>query len=358
MSPGKRSFDFAHEAPKTFDKVPLGAAVDARAKATTNPNPVPVGHPDRGIGCAPELMHFALLHTAMGDTIACLPALIYSARKNPRTRHVVFAGDYMQPFVARALKERGHFQVHPLSKLGKGQETGGLVAVSSARGNVTPIREHLTRYAFTALLDRGPDTDADLEYPQVAPAMSPKSLGVHGDYVAIACNYTSALRAMRQDTLDAICGFLVKRGIQPVLLGASSQDTGVNVPHHVFSTLVAPEGVRDLRNKTSVLAAHAILNGARAVVGMDSGLMHLAATTMVPIVCGFTNASPRARVPYRPEGAEWYSIRPPESLACRGCMTEWDHSYLHDYLSCWHGDAACVDMLPTAGFIDGLVGLL
>lgn len=93
------------------------------------------------------------------------------------------------------------------------------------------------------------------------------------------------------------------RNIHIIAVGKSSHESGfhdikkdmIQLPSHFKNS----NRFYDLRNQTSLKQTHAILSQAKAVVSMDSGIIHLAATTEVNILQLGSSIHPAYRKVYR-----------------------------------------------------------
>ena len=118
---------------------------------------------------------------------------------------------------------------------------------------------------------------------------------------------------------------VAERGVRLVLLGdaaaagfAAAMRQGSASPWR--ETLAGPAGIIDLCGRTSVAEAATLLRGARAFVGNDSGLMHLAGALGVPTVGLFGSTNPAWTAPLGPRtrvlAAEGFSCRPCYRRTC------------------------------------------
>jgi hypothetical protein len=91
---------------------------------------------------------------------------------------------------------------------------------------------------------------------------------------------------------------LNERGINVVSIGKDSSETGFfNVQKPVFNFQI--EKGLNLMNKTSISDCWHLMINSSAFVTMDSGLLHLAGTTDVPIIHLGSSIKPEFRIPYR-----------------------------------------------------------
>jgi hypothetical protein len=88
------------------------------------------------------------------------------------------------------------------------------------------------------------------------------------------------------------------KGYDVVSIGKDSSETGFfNVQKPVFNFEIK-KGL-NLMNKTSISDCWYLMQSASAFVTMDSGLLHLAGTTNVPIIHLGSSIKPEFRIPYR-----------------------------------------------------------
>ena len=96
------------------------------------------------------------------------------------------------------------------------------------------------------------------------------------------------------------------------------------------------------------------MDSAIAVVGADTGLIHLAACTDVPIICGYTTVDPDLRMPYRHNELGWNltPITPPKS-DCRYCSSSLFLNNVN-FNECLQKEYQCIDSLSAEAFINEL----
>jgi hypothetical protein len=95
-------------------------------------------------------------------------------------------------------------------------------------------------------------------------------------------------------------------GYSVVSVGKDSSEKGFfNVEKPVFNFEI--EKGLNLMNKTSISDCWNLMQKAEAFVTMDSGLLHLAGTTNVPIIHLGSSIKPEFRIPYRNGGSQHWS---------------------------------------------------
>lgn len=150
-------------------------------------------------------------------------------------------------------------------------------------------------------------------------------------------------RSMSPELAQAIIDRLIYHGITPVILGkrALAKDYEARPVDGADTSQCL-----DLREQTTLLEAAAIIKRARFIVGMDSGLMHLARTVDAPALWIFTSVNPKYRL--IAGGSKQIVYIPPESLECRFC--ESNMRFLppgSDTRRCLYRDYKCLDIDPN-----------
>lgn len=180
--------------------------------------------------------------------------------------------------------------------------------------------------------------------PQEASALTPKR------YVVVTTGVTTDTRRTEAKHWNPIIEHVVARGLTPVFLGKSVVETGnaANI-HTQYHKDVRYDLGLDLRDKTTLMQAAAIMSRAACVVGLDNGLLHLAGTTEVPIVFGYTLASPEHREPLRPKGRTYNVLLEKGELGCYHCQSRVNFIVGYNFRQCFYSDLACIDLLFNNG---------
>lgn len=311
-------------------------------------------------------VNFILSHSALGDMISSLPAIIYARKTNTLDIGMtVWLPEHQIPLVEHLIGGVGlrFMPLHTFKQkvdAGSADLAGPGVINAVFHNTMTRNKIDMVDFAHLTLLDRMPMNDAERCYPHWAP-LGP--CPVNAPYVVIPVGATSGTRDFLPPVLEPILRWLVENGYLPVILGKSETNVkvvGSDVPLKVtdhFDQL--PEDLRevclDMRDKTTLLEARDWCGHARAVVGLDGGTLHLAGTTDVPIVYGITHVLPEHRPIVRYNERNW-ELRhvTPRNLACAGCQSRWTLMFKHDFRNCAYGDFKCVSALHPDDFIDAL----
>jgi len=136
------------------------------------------------------------------------------------------------------------------------------------------------------------------------------SLGLE-DYVVLAPGANCACKRLSVDSFAALGTRLVAAGITPVILGAGPVDQALagQIRERV-------PGSVDLTNQGGLALSAAWIAGAKALVGMDSGLAHIAAGCGTPTLAIFGPTRPRHSAPWGPR----VRTARKEGLPCLECM--------------------------------------
>lgn len=211
----------------------------------------------------------------------------------------------------------------------------------------TPKHMHLGQFASLKFLDMllpqkhlyyVPLVDVDVSH-----------LGDFKDTVVFVTSYRDLTRAWYAEYLLDTARFVEQKGYTPVFIGK----TDMNLDTHLVPKTSLPASLNfglDLRNRTTIEELAAIMRRAKAVVGLDSGPIHLAGTTDVPIVCGYTSILAEHRIPIRPKGT---TVAVAPSITCIGCESNWQ-SHFHNFEECYLKHVDCCRKMTPDLFIPHL----
>lgn len=149
---------------------------------------------------------------------------------------------------------------------------------------------------------------------------------IDGEYAVIHMRYDSgASRNIPQYYWQAIvANFLSNTKLKLVQVGAKTE--------HGFQY---GDRLVDLRGKLSLHELQNIIDKSKLYVGADSGTLHVAATTTVPIIAMFTSAHHELRKPLgRGEGTFFEALTP--DIDCYGCQSR--HAPPITRVICFKGD--------------------
>lgn len=292
-----------------------------------------------------------------GDRIAQMPAIIY-ALKNFDIAISLYCPKYFMPLADHFLRNfDNRVEVKDLAETA-GMKTAEVVFHSNT---ITTLRRHLVDYAFDIMNDNSTDVPLEAKnYPRLRlDEIDTVKFNLPVDYVVLTPGYTALVRKLPAETWADIASYITFKGISVVWLGAKTGTIGGGLAPNSKFDIVTPEtGDIDLRDATTLLEAGKIMSLSRAVVGIDNGLLHLAATSDVPIVAGYSSVAPHTRLPYRKGHLGWNCAVVEPTSACKYIQTRSHYNYSVDYRECVCGTNACVNTLTADKFIEPLERLL
>lgn len=318
------------------------------------PHPVPSFVTlDRWVTCGPEHgmrpgtkvqvtpVNYVLTAAGVGDYIYYAAALLWLARNQPWTLGKIHCCNFMVPFL--------RYFFTPYGWLVEGADDGNSLnaemllrapnmeidGVNRFPQLLTPIHTHLLDLAFAYFCDRPTaPPDAYLPYLTFPPEKAhPAVHKLRGKYVVFTPGVMTPSRETSGRHWNPVIAHVVAKGLTPVFLGRRLIAKGLQATF--------PEDIRydlglDLRDQTMLLEAAATMQHARCVVGLDNGLLHLAACTSASIIFGYNIAGPEHRRPRRNWGRLLDIILTKQELACAHCQSNMNLSGTHSYHNCYY----------------------
>lgn len=198
----------------------------------------------------------------------------------------------------------------------------------------TTLGTHLVDYAFNILMDRNNIDMKDKSYPRV---LGEPDFLIDRPYIVLTPGFTAQNRALPGNTWNYIAQEIEKLGYLPVWVGKG--DVYHDLKGRFDGSVDYGKGL-DLRDKTSLVEAARIMGKASCVVGLDNGLLHLAACTDVPLVAGYSSVEPLIRLPIR-EGKLGHNVVYIEPDTCKACESKVRFEYDVDFKYCYFADYRC-----------------
>lgn len=160
-----------------------------------------------------------------------------------------------------------------------------------------------------------------LDYPKEQ--LPQKIRKLDGKYVVFTCGGTTPIRTMTGAHLNPLIAYVKELGLEPVFLGKRDMLGTGKVSTQFSDDTNYSDGI-DLRDQTNLKAAACIMQYAACTVGLDGGLLHLAALMLNSrIVFGYNITSIEHRVPRRTHGRTVNVTLTKEELPCIGCQSQW-----------------------------------
>lgn len=294
---------------------------------------------------------FMIHNGGMGDFICWTSALIWVSKNYNFINGHIIAPGWFVPFLNNIFKDKKNWFVHADTIPEKFQD-----GYAIKRAPIHPINAtmmHLVELGFLYYAGVSPVPEGAEKYPildleniHVGKDIIEELAG--RDFIVMTPGATAQTRAMPAKHFNGIKEHIIKRGLTPVFLGTRTMEKGKRKIS--FDEGYDFSGGIDLVNRTTILQAAKIMSWAKCVVGIDNGLLHLAATTEVPIVFGYTIAGPAHRRPLRDSNklVEVYCGR--DELKCTFCQEKLRFFYDHDFENCVYKDNKCTELLTAESF--------
>jgi ADP-heptose:LPS heptosyltransferase len=292
---------------------------------------------------------------ALGDMICWLSSIKFVAEQyNYVAGHLIVPSWFME-VAANVMREYPHWRIHS--------------DVPERFNSGTPMQEQLQNPAnatmmhlldigaiYFAGVDRLPGeyrqyveldlTEVALKKELVHRRLTPSEPIKYAVLTPIA---ESSNRKMTADAFNAICDHLSKLGITPVFLGKTemaSRELSIDPKYDLT------KGV-NLIDKTTLLEAARVMEDALFVLGIDNGLLHLAGTTDVPIIYGYTLAGPDQRRILRKYGHTMEVYADKGKLPCLFCQEHVRFFFGHNFKECVYKEnvPSCVKALNAETWI-------
>jgi hypothetical protein len=298
-----------------------------------------------------QTVNFIFMQGGLGDAVAALPVLKYVQNKYTWITPLIWMPDFMVDFSKELLPE---MQIKGYSDMKKHYDQRKPTKTTQWDGIVSPMKIHCTDYAFLKLCDEIPSIE-EKNFLQLDPD---NSYGLQTelpkDYIVLTTGFTAEVREFPAATVNAIAQWCADNSIEVVWLGKKATGTGGSyVIKGAFNQQIDYTKGLDLIDKTTLLQAAYVMGKAKAVLGVDNGLLHVAGCTDTNIIGGFTTVSPEIRIPVRNNelAYKYYTVTPEPELGCRFCQQKTNFLYNHDYKFCMYNDKLCVSDMTAEKFI-------
>lgn len=285
-------------------------------------------------------MNFVIGQGGLGDYIGYMSAIKFIAENCPNVLGHLYCIKWFMEIAENILAPYEKWTVHETKELTKKhlakRPTFGPSPIPIGRHGA-----HAVDLGFIYYLNQNtaqPDYDC---YPELDLSVLAELALPEKDFVVMTPVSSNEPKTMRAVTFNGIKDWLIEKGIVPIFLGQPSFREGkVSInPDFDFS------GGISLLGETTLLACAGIMSRAKAVVGLDNGLLHLAATTEVPILYGYTISSPEHTRPRRKKGKTHDIYPDPQTLSCTFCQSNMRLFANHDFRYCLYGDTKCLDVI-------------
>lgn len=314
---------------------------------------------DTGFKPQPKTVNCILMNGGVGDHIASLVAANYILKNYPWIKLLIWVPDFLLEFSKNVLPKKAI--VNNYSSMKYKYDPEEITKTTEWDGVISPMKIHCLDYAFLKLCDEIPDIE-HMNYLKVnLSKVHLSKFKLPEKYIVITTGYTAAVREFRAESVNKIAKYAKQKGYEIIFLGQTSTKTGSShTIVGVFDENIDFSIGLNLIDKTSLLEAAKIMSKAKAVIGVDNGLLHVAGCTDVAIVGGFTTVSPDLRMPVRNNELGWnyFPVMPDASLACSYCQSQTNFLYGHDYKTCMYKDNLCTYQMASEKFIKELEKIL
>lgn len=287
-----------------------------------------------------RIVNFLVISGGIGDYICYFQGIRWVAATYPHIIGRIYVSEHMLELTQQFFKEFPRWEVRDRAIINE--------AFLKARPTFAPLLQpinatgaHPLDLGFIYYANVNPPPKDWNEYPRID-LSALEGLKCEKPYAVMTPGATTENRTMRAEAFNGIKDHLIARGITPIFLG-KKQITDVRQIR--YESGYNFEGGLDLREQTSLLQAAGIMSKATLVVGLDNGLLHLAACTDVPIIFGYNIASPEHRRPRRKVGDIWEIYPDVKELPCTFCQSRMRYMFDHDFALCLYKDNACLDAL-------------
>jgi hypothetical protein len=302
-----------------------------------------------------SMMRQGQITAALGDMICWMPAIEYVAENYNFVLGHLMVPPFFHEIAANIMRKYPHWRVH--TKLPERLADGAPLKLPMDHPiNATGM--HLIDLGFVYFTGINPVPEGAKLYSRLdlEDVAMPKELEDIGAYVVMTPGASAVTRTMLPSVFNAITKHLQSKGITPVFLGDREMyNRKIGFDERYDLTV----GV-DLIGKTTLLQAAKIMEFARMVMGIDNGLLHLAALTDVTILYGYTMTGPEQRRVYREHGhtVELYANK--KDVPCLFCQERVRFFIDHHFTNCIYkeNEPACVKALNAESWIANIDAVL
>lgn len=311
------------------------------------------------------LQKFAIIysHGGIGDYIQFTQAIIYNLKTYKWLTGEIFVKKFFYELAHHWLTPHldGRFVITPIDsfKTMRPRIVSYVRGVSGSVGSLNTLNSSIMSVAFHNFADLTYIPDEYNSYPRIDTSAVEISFELPKRYAVLTTMSTSGVRTLKAVTIDSIANYLNDLGVTPVFLGKEELDPEVNYKGKSVEGVDYTKGI-DLRNKTTLLEAAAIMNNSQLTLGLDNGLLHLASCTDTNVLWAFNTVRPELRLVRRPsDKGETVVLTPPkDKLNCTFCQSDMKFLLGHDFKTCYYKDVKCLDYLNFNVFKKAIDGLL
>lgn len=303
-----------------------------------------------------KTINIVLMNGGVGDHIASLTAVDYIAKRYAWIKVLLWVPDFLVELAKNVLPES--INTRSYSNMKYQYDPSKVTKTTEWDGIISPMKIHCVDYGFLKLCDELPSIE-NKNYLTFRQGNSNLPFVLPEKFIVITSGYTAKVREFPAKSMNEIVSFIKSKGYEVVFLGQKQTETGAQ--HKIegqFNTDIDFSAGLNLIDKTSLLQAVDIIAKAKALVGVDNGLMHVAGLTEVPIIGGFTTVCPEIRIPIRHNQLGWNCYPVVPDISCKFCQQKTNFLFGHDYRNCLYKDTLCTTQMTSDKFIKHLEGIL
>lgn len=296
-------------------------------------------------------INFIFNDGGMGDFVNYTGATTWLEKNNPWVDGRIFVPRYLKPLLEDIHKR---FKVYASEDFNEVAESGtSYLGPSIVVGGVNTSQQLLTcmgahpfdvGFAYYAH-STPPPFEAELPVLDYPASRLPPKIKRAGRYAVIPCGNTAEARAPKGRHLNPIISHIKSKGLTPIFLGKKDL-LGDGVQTTNFPGDINYAAGIDMRNETSVKDAATIMQHAELTVGLDCGLLHVAALMRdSKIIFGYNITTVAHREPKRSHGHTINIALKREDLACIACQSTLKNIAVHKFNRCLYGDNKCIELL-------------
>lgn len=294
----------------------------------------------------------------MGDFLNYSAATTWIAKNCPWIHGRIFCPNYLVPIMTDIHAQFKDWKVFPSEKVEEFMEHGTsylgpniyINGQTSTKQFMTCAGAHQIDVAFSMYAGTTAPPDACLpmiDYPESR--LHPKIKRLKGKYIVLPTGGSAESRTVPGRLLNPLIHYIKELGFTPVFLGKKDL-LGDGLEITKFPSDIDYAAGIDLRNQTSVKDAACIMQHAAMTVGLDCGLLHLAAMMKdSKVIFGYNVTSIEHRLPRRKWGKLINITLTESELRCIGCQSKFKLYPLHNFSKCLYGDNKCVELLFENG---------
>lgn len=302
-------------------------------------------------------VNFLLDEGGLGDNIARMPAIRYIKNHHPHAQPIVWVPDYFCDFARNILPD---IEFRKFSDSLKYDET--LPTRSTGAKWFTNLKTRMDVHAFALLANEIPEEPEHYNYPQVdLKRISIGRFNLPEKFVVITTAFTASVREFYPQYVNEVVSYCLDKGYKIIFLGKKETLTGSgpNITGNLREEIDYSKGL-NLIDRTTLLDAAKIMSKAKCVLGVDNGLLHVAACTDVAIIGGYTTVDPKHRLPFRHNESGWnyQVVVPPDSEPEKFWQSRVDFEFEHDFRFSYFQNDDLVKSLQTSLWIEKLEKIL